>query len=374
MKFFAILAAAILVSSASAKEFFIYFGTFTNAMSQGIYVARLDADTGKISEPELAAETYSPCWIAVAPDQKHMYAANSVKTFNGEAAGEISAFALDANSGHLNFLNAKSSGSAGPCCTSTDADGRFLFAANYAGGSVKSFRVNADGSIGADASVVLHHGSGPNTNRQASAHPHFICVDPSNKFALACDLGTDKVVIYKFGPDGALVEHATASVPPGAGARHLAFSRDGKTAYVVNEMGCSISRFKWDAERGELKLQDTVSALPPDVTVQPGYTAAEIMVSPDGRFLYTTIRGHDSVSVFEIGKHGALKFVQNVSSGGNVPRGLGLDPTGRWLFTGHQKSNNAVEFAVDEKTGEISPTGRELKIGSPVDVKFVEIR
>jgi 6-phosphogluconolactonase len=139
-------------------------------------------------------------------------------------------------------------------------------------------------------------------------------------------------------------------------------------------MGCSVSRFSWDAGRGELKLQETVSVLPPDVAVQPGFTAAEVLVSPDGRFLYTTIRGHDSVSVFEIGNGGKLKFVQNIPSGGKVPRGLGLDPTGRWLFTGHQKSNNAVEFAVDKETGEISPTGRELKIGAPVDVKFVEIR
>jgi 6-phosphogluconolactonase len=249
-----------------------------------------------------------------------------------------------------------------------------LFAANYGAGSVKSFQLDADGSMAADASLVQHHGSGPNTNRQASAHAHFICTDPSNKYALACDLGMDKVVIYRISPDGSLVEHSSAAVPPGAGARHLVFSHDGKFAYVVNEMGCSISRFDWNARRGELKLQDTVSALPPGVAAQTGFTSAEILVSPDGKFLYTTIRGHDSVSVFEIGKAGRLNFVQNISSGGNVPRGLGLDPTGHWLFTGHQKSNNAVEFAVDEKSGKISPTGRELKIGAPVDVKFVEIK
>ena len=198
--------------------------------------------------------------------------------------------------------------------------------------------------------------------------------DPSNRFALACDLGTDKVMVYKL-TDGILTPNDPpfATVPPGSGARHLAFSHDTKFAYVINEMACMITTFAWDSEKGKLNLIETVSALPPGVAVQNSFTAAEILVSPNGKFIYATIRGHDSVSVFAADTHsGKLTFVQNISAGGKVPRGLGIDPTGRWLVTANQKSENVVEFAIDAATGKLSPTGQELKIGSPVDVKFVQ--
>jgi 6-phosphogluconolactonase len=377
MKLYAILTAAVLAWSASAKQFFVYFGTYTSELCRGIYVARLDADTGKISDPELAAETPSPCYLAVSPDGKFVYAANSVKTFTDEFVtngGAVSAFAVDKSSGQLALLDQKSSSGAGPCHVSTDATGKILFVANYGDGSFKLFSIETNGAIGEDSNRAQRFGHGVNSNRQSSAHAHCICADPSNKYALVCDLGTDEVMAYPF--EAAITRFqvnkaGAGAVPAGAGARHLAFGRDEKTLYVINEMGCSISRFIWDAKRGRLMLLETISALPPRVAMRPNYTAAEILVSPDGKFLYTTIRGHDSVSVFEVGDQGSLNFVQNVPSGGNVPRGLGLDPTGRWLFTANQKSNNAVEFAVDEKTGKISPTGRELKIGAPVDVKFV---
>ena len=372
---FCALALMAFATAVPAKIFLVYFGTYTNALSQGIYVARLDAQTGKLSTPELAAETPSPCFINLSPDGKFLYAANSVTTFNGENAGAVSAFAVDKKSGQLALLNQKSSGGAGPCHLSVDATGKILLAANYSGGSVKSFSLNADGSLGADGSVIQQHGSSVNTNRQAGPHAHFICADPSNHFALACDLGADKVMIYKIGADGALMEHSFAVVPPGAGARHLAFGRDGKFAYVINELGCSLSQFRWDAGAGELTLVETVSALPPGVAVQNNFTAAEILVHPSGKFVYATIRGHDSVSVFAADKKsGRLTFLQNLSSGGQLPRGLGIDPTGRWLFTGNQKSDNAVEFSINPQTGELAATGHAWRIGSPVDVKFVALK
>jgi 6-phosphogluconolactonase len=369
VKIFTAFAFTLLAVSVPAKDFLVYFGTYTNALSRGIYVSRLDADTGKISAPQLAAQTPSPCFINFSPDGKCLYAANSVK-FHDENAGTVSAFAVDKKSGALKFLNDKSSGGIGPCHVSTDAGGKFLFAANYGGGSVKSFLLNADGSLGADGSVVPHHGTSVNTNRQSAPHAHFICADPSNRFALACDLGADKIVIYKIAADGTLAENFFASVPPGSGARHLAFSRDGKFAFVVNEMGCSVTTFSW--HDGNMAEIETVSLLPADVPLKKEFTAAEIRVHPSGKFIYATVRGHDSVSVLAADeKSGRLKLIQNLSSGGKVPRGLGVDPTGRWLFTGNQKTDNAVEFAIDPASGKISPTGAELKIGSPVDVNFV---
>jgi 6-phosphogluconolactonase len=373
VKFFCVLALFAFAASVPAESFLVYFGTYTNASSRGIYVSRLDAATGRLSAPELAAETPSPCFLAVSPDEKSLYTANSVKTFNAENAGAVSAFAIDESSGRLTLLNQKSSGGAGPCAVNVDATGKILLAANYGGGSVKSFLLETNGEIGADGSIIRHVGSGINLNRQAGPHAHFITADPSNRFALACDLGTDKVMIYKM-TDGILTPNETpfATVPPGSGARHLAFSRDGKFVHVINEMGCTITTFAWDADKGKLELVETVSALPPGAAAQADFTAAEILDHPSGKFIYATVRGHDSVSVFAADvRSGRLTFLQNISAGGKVPRGLGIDPTGRWLMTANQRTDNAVEFAIDAATGKLSPTGQELKIGSPVDVKFV---
>ena len=351
----------------------VYFGTYTNSLSRGIYVARLDGDTGRLSAPELAAETPSPCFLAVSPGNKFLYAANSVPVFQGEKTGAVTAFAIDPGSGKLKWLNQTSSGGAGPCHVSVDATGKVLLVANYGSGSVKSISLNSDGSLGPGGLFFQLHGSGVNPGRQSGPHAHFITTDPANRFALACDLGTDRVLIYRLA-DGILTSNNPpfAVVPPGSGARHLAFSRDGKYVHVINEMGCTVTTFAWDADNGNLALVETVSALPPGVAAETRFTAAEILVHPSGQFVYATVRGHDSVSVFAADvASGRLTFRQNLPCGGQVPRGLGLDPTGRWLIVANQKSDNVVVFAVDAVTGKLSPTGQELKIGAPVDVKFV---
>jgi 6-phosphogluconolactonase len=375
--FFVTLTFVVVATNLSAKEWFVYFGTYTNAISRGIYVSRLDVETGKLSAPELAAATPSPCYLAVSPDNKFLYAANSVKSFSGCATdngGAVSAFAIERHSGQLTFLNQKCSGGAGPCHVSVDATGRVLFIANYGDGSTKAYGLETNGAIGIGGDRVARSGHSVNTNRQASAHAHFISADPSNRFALVCDLGTDEVISYPFDTNTARLYVSrieVGAVPSGAGARHLAFGHDGKSIYGLNEMGCSVSRFEMD-EKGRLYPWETIPALPVEVPVLASYTAAEILFSPDGKFVYATIRGHNSISVFAVdAANGHLKLVQNIACGGKTPRGLGLDPTGRWLIAANQQSGNVVEFSVDATTGKISPTGQELKIGSPLDVKFV---
>jgi 6-phosphogluconolactonase len=372
-----LLAVAVMAATASvsARDFWAYFGTYTNALSQGIFVSKLDADSGKFSPPELAAATPSPCFVTLSPDGKHLYTSDSVRVFDGQNVGSVSAFAVDRASGKLTLLNRKSSGGVGPCHVSVDASGKVLLTANYGDGTVKSFRLEPDGSIGADGPVLQHHGSSVNTNRQLSAHAHFITTDPGNHFALACDLGMDKVMIYRLNTaEGTLAPNdiSSGSVPPGSGSRHLAFSKDGKFAYVINEMGCSVTTFAWDGKKGALTPLETISALPSHSPLQVSYTGAEILVHPTGKYVYGTVRGHNSVSVFSAEKKtGRLTLIQNVPCGGNFPRGLGIDPTGHWLVAGNQKSDNAAVFAIDAKTGKLTPTGQSLTIGSPVDVKFV---
>ncbi len=376
----AVMLAALTFAIASpAKEFYVYFGTYTGAMSKGIYVSRLDADTGTLSAPELAAETPSPSYLAIAPGGKFLYSGNTVNTFHddcAEHAGGVSAFAIDPATGHLALLNQKCSGGDDPCHVNVDASGRVLLIANYGSGSLKTFLLETNGSIGAEGTCAVRTGHSVNPSRQEAAHAHFICAAPDNRFVLLCDLGTDQVAVYPFDAHKATLQVGDLkafSVPPGAGSRHLAFSPDGKFIHVVNEMACSVSTFAWAANTGSLELIETVPALPSDVALRPAFTSAEILVHPSGKIVYATIRGHDSVTVFAAdAESGRLTFVQNISSGGKVPRGLGIDPTGRWLITGNQRTGNAVEFAIDPATGKLSPTGQELKIGSPVDVKFVE--
>ena len=368
--FVLLIAAALPVfPAASAGDFFVYFGTFTNELSKGIYVSRLDPDTGKLSAPELAAAAASPNFLAVSPAGRRLYAA----TRGAGAGGTVIAFAVDGRSGRLTRLDQKSSGSAGPCHVSVDAAGKTVLAANYNDGSVKSFQVNPDGRL-TDGTVIQHHGHSVNPSRQAGPHAHCVLPAPTGRFALACDLGLDQVMIYKLNPASAALAANTpafAAVPPGSGPRHLAFSPNGKNVYVVNEMGCTVTTFAWDGLAGTLTAAETVRLLPPSEPVKAAYTAAEIAVSPDGRFVYATVRGHDSVSVLAVdGKDGRLAPVENVPCGGKFPRGMGIDPTGRWLIVANQKSETVTVFGINAATGRLAPTGQVLSVGAPVDVEF----
>ena len=341
---------------ALAKDFFVYFGTFTNESSQGIYLSQLDTDTGKLSRPELAAATPSPNFLAVSPDGRLLFAATRVETFQGMTGGAVSAFAIDGHTGRLKLLDQKFSGGAGPCYVGVDAGGRNVLVANYPGGSVKSFHVNPDGRL-TDGTFIQHHGSSVNTNRQSVPHAHCLVAAPGGRFALACDLGMDKVMIYKLDPTNAALtanEPAFAAVTPGSGPRHLAFSPDGKTAYLVSEMACTVTVFAWDGLNGKLDERETVSLLPPGVAVTDAFSAGEIAVRSDGRFVYATVRGHDSVSVLAVdGNSGRLSLVENVPCGGEIPRGMGIDPTGRWLIVANETSGTVTVFGINDANVEV---------------------
>ncbi len=369
------LALLMLTTTLRAKEFLVYFGTYTEGLSKGIYVSRLDSASGRLSEPQLAVTTPDPSYLAIAPDKKHLYAANEV---SGPKDGLVSAFTIDRRSGQLTLLNQKDSGGISPCHVSVDAEGETVLVANYNSGNAKSMPLTDDGRIGDGGSLVVYQGHGPNSDRQTSPHGHFLATDPANHFALGCDLGTDKVMVYRLNPEDSTLTPNNppfAVVPPGSGPRHLVFSRDGKFVYVLNEMGCSVSLFHWDAKSGTLSPEETVSALPTGSPLEKAYTSAEILVHPNGKFVYVSLRGHDSISVFAVDpKTHQLTLIQNISSGGKVPRGLAIDPTGHWLIAANQKTDNVVEFGVDVTTGKLTPNNTSYQVGSPVDVKFVKAR
>ena len=371
-----LVCALALQSIAGAQaDVLVYFGTYTGEKSKGIYVSRLNPATGALTEPELAAETANPSYLAVHPGSRFLYAANEVGTFNGQNSGSVSAFAIDRGSGKLTALNQEASGGGGPAHLVTDKRGRNVLVANYGGGSVAVLPIRADGTLAKASAFVQHTGSSVDPKRQKEPHAHSINVDPADRFAYAADLGIDRVLIYKFDPaKGSLVANdpPSAAVRPGAGPRHFAIHPKGRFAYVINEMALTITAFNRDEKRGGLTEIETVSTLPPNQSAQTGYSTADVQAHPSGRFLYGSNRGHDTIVVFAIDqKTGKLTLVEHESTQGSTPRAFGIDPSGRYLLAANQRSDSVVAFRIDEKTGALTPTGHTVKVGSPVCVKFV---
>lgn len=379
---FALLPGCLLQARAAAAEptyaagiFLVYIGTYTGPRSKGIYVSRFDAASGKLGVPELAAEAASPSFLAVHPNRRFLYAANEVSDFNGKKSGGVSAFAIDPNNGKLTLLNQQPSGGDGPCHVSVDATGRTVLVANYGSGSIEALPVKQDGRLDVPATFIQHRGSSANKQRQEGPHAHFITTDARNRFALACDLGLDKVLVYKFDPiAGTLAANdpPSASIAPGSGPRHLAFHPNGRYAYVINEIKCTVIAFSYDANRGVLTELQTLSTLPDGESVRPNYSTAEIATHPSGKFLYGSNRGHDTAVVFGINaKTGKLTHLENISTAGKTPRSFGIDPTGRYLLAANQDSDSVVVFRIDQTTGHLTPTGSRIEVGAPVCVVFV---
>lgn len=371
-KIFLFATLACLASALGAKDCFVYFGTFTGDSSKGIYVSRLDMDSGKVSPPQLAVAAESPNYLAVSADGRFLYAVARAASPDSDA---VLAYTIDGQTGSLHLLDQKSSGGGGPSYVGYDAPDHCVLASNYAGGSVKSFHLNPDGTL-VDGTVIQHHGHGTNPARQEEPHPHCFVAAPDGRFALCCDLGLDKVFIYRINPANAALtpnDPPFAAIAPGSGPRHIAFSPDGKSACVLSEMACTATVFDWDGTNGKLTQRQSLSLLPPG-QYQKWFTAAEIAYRPDGRFVYATIRGHNSISVLAVdAKTGNLSLIQNLPCGGDFPRGMGIDPSGRWLIAGNQKSRTATVFGIDAATGRLTPTGQVLNPGDPVDIKFAPV-
>jgi 6-phosphogluconolactonase len=381
--FFVLIAAALVmtvnspVSAASRSktgEMLVYFGTYTGKKSKGIYVSRLDLATGRVSVPELAAEATSPSFLAVHPKGGYVYAVNEVNSVAGKPGGGVSAFSIEPGTGKLLSLNQQSAGGAGPCHLIVDEAGKNVLVANYGGGSIAVLPLGKDGELRAASSFVQHTGSSTDSRRQEAPHAHGIYLDSANRFAFVPDLGLDKVLIYRFdAKKGVLTPNsaAWASVAPGSGPRHFAFRPDGRFGYVINEMLCTVTAFSYDSKRGVLNEVQTVSTLPDTERVKAGFSTAELVAHPSGKFLYGSNRGHDTLVVYAIDrKSGKLTLVEHTSTQGKIPRSFGIDPTGVWLLAANQNSDNVVVFRIDPKTGRLALTGQSVEVGAPVSVVF----
>jgi 6-phosphogluconolactonase len=356
----------------ASMNYWLYVGTYSARGSKGIGLVRFDAGAGAFGPVAVAAELPNPTFQALHPNGRVLYSVSEVRDATGRHGGSVHAFTIDRNTGALGRLNGQSSEGAGPCHVSVDRTGRCVMAANYSSGGVVAFPVDRDGRLRAASSAIQHSGSGPDPKRQQGPHAHSITPSPDNRFALAADLGLDRVMIYRLDPAaGRLTPGAPpwAAVPPGHGPRHVAFHPTLPMLYVVNEMGNTVTAFSIGGPDCALREEQTLTTLA--AGFEGENTGADIHVHPSGRFLYSSNRGEDSIAVFGIGGDGRLAPLGRQATLGRCPRNFAIDPSGAWLLAAHQESDSIVLFRIDAATGALSPVGRACELSMPVCVTLV---
>ncbi len=364
----------------------VYIGTNTgkSSSSKGIYRARFDTKSGHLSQPELAAATTSPSFLAMSPraaNGRILYAVNEGP--DASTSGVVT-FSIDAKSGDLRELGRVPSGAAGPTYVSVDSTGHTVFTANYAGGSVSSYLVQPNGTLSGPVEQIdfkqPRFGKlGPNAGRQDASHPHCANLSPDNRFLLVSDLGKDEITVFSVDPGTArLTLDPTpqfSNGTPGSGPRHLAFHPNGRWLYSINELTSTIDHFLWSATHTQppqamlINTQNSVSTLDPKFSGKS--TGAEIAVEPTGHFLYASNRGEDSLVVFRIDQaNGNLQISQRIGCGGKTPRQFSLDPTGNWIVVSNQNSANVTTFRRDGGTGQLSGPVSSISVDTPVFALF----
>jgi 6-phosphogluconolactonase len=350
----------------------LYVGSYTDAKrAEGVALVQFDTRSGALRLLRSCDAGPNPSFLAIHPNGRVLYAVNEVAERLGQRSGAVSAFSI-ASDGALARVGEQSSQGAGPCYISVDRSGRVVLVANYDGGSVALLPIGKGGGLAPATSVDQHQGHGPDAERQEAAHAHCIVSDPSNRFALAADLGLDRVMLYRLDVAAGSLQHVAdgdAALSPGAGPRHIAFHPRQPLVYVVGELDSTVTTLRFDANAGRLTTFGSQSSLPGGWSGKS--YAADIHVAPAGDVLYVSNRGHDSIAVVSIAQgSGALRLEQTIATGGAWPRNFTLDPTGRWLLVANQNSGSIVVLARDPRSGQLSPTSQRLEIASPVCLRF----
>ena len=373
-----LLAVVCLLESAPGRagaeqvptQFHVLVGTYTQgSKSKGIYQFTLDVETGKASGALLVGEVESPSFLAIHPTQKYVYAVQETASFQGTKSGGVSAFARDGGTGKLTLLNDKTSSGAHPCHLVVDKTGKFVLVANYTGGSVSVLPILPDGKLGEPTAVVQHKGSSVNKGRQEAPHAHAINLDRDNRFAVVADLGLDKLLVYKFDASkGTLTPNEPPALDsgPGAGPRHFAFHPDGKRAFVINELDSTLTALTYDPQKGVLTKGATVSTLPKDFKGKN--STAEVVVHPSGAWVYGSNRGHNSIAGFSAHD---LTPLGHQTHQIKTPRNFVIDPTGKTLLVASQDGNQVIVFRINNKTGELTPTGSVVDVPRPVCLRMI---
>jgi 6-phosphogluconolactonase len=361
----------------SPSGYFVYIGTYTDRVgplgrpSEGIYTFRLNPATGELTPVAVTGGIKRPSFLALHPNGRLLYAVSEM----GDHSGGLSAYALDPATGGLTFLNRQSSHGAASCHLSVDSTGRFVFAASYSSGNIVVLPLEADGRLKPASQVVEHVAPGETPEKHNTARAHMIVQDPSHNYVLVPDLGLDQLKVYRF---DAATGQLTPNDPPyvgvkkGAGPRHIDFHPSGRYAYLINELDGTLGAFAYDSATGRFEHLHTLSTLP------DGYSGpiscADVHVTPSGRFVYGSNRGHDSIAMFAIDPAtGRLTPAGHTSTQGKTPRNFGLDPSGQIMIVANQDTDNLVVFRANTETGALTPTGQVVGVASPICVKFYAI-
>ncbi len=357
-----------------------YVGTYTNQPSpqgrtgEGIYRATLLPASGALRVEGVAARMTNPTFLVLRGDR--IYTIGEVDEHDGEPGGVVAAFAVDPATGDLSLINQQSSGGAGPAFITTDATARVALVANYAGGSVASLPIGPEGALEPPSQVVAppmpHEGPGPVPDRQDAPHAHSIVPDRNNRFAFEADLGADRIYQYTLDPVAGRISADAVEIYdvfPGTGPRHLAFHPSGRWLYVIGELSSTLIVYSYDANNGLLREPKALSLLPAG---WEGFNkSAEVVLSADGRFIYASNRGYDSITVLRVDDDsGTVTLADQYPSGGSFPRHFALDPSGKWLVVANMNSDNLTTFRVDQESGMLVWTGQSVEIPAPVCVVF----
>ncbi|MEP7272604.1 MAG: lactonase family protein [Acidobacteriota bacterium] len=359
---------SVFPPSSSGREWIAYVGTYTRQAGNGIYALRFNSNTGGLTSIGWAGESSNPSFLAVHPNQRFLYSVGE------NSSGTVSAFSTDLRTGKLSLLNTVSSKGNSPCHIAFDRTGRWLFVANYGNGSIAALPVHRDGTLGEASAFIQHAGFPADPGRQKGPHAHSVNISRDNRFLVVTDLGLDQTLVYRFDSTTGTL---TPNDPPfikmaaGSGPRHFAFGAGGQFAYVLNEISVTVTALSYDKRGGSLTEIQTLSALPKESS--GANSGAEIAAHPNGRFLYSSNRGPDSITVFAVDpKTGLLRAVDWVSTQGKTPRNFAIDPTGAFLLAANQNSNSIVVFRIDQRTGGLTETGRVGDIPFPVSLVFAK--
>jgi 6-phosphogluconolactonase len=372
---FSIVLMFSLAASAADTKFFVFVGngappTKNSETPHGeIYVCELDITNGKLTHLHNSPSIKGPGFLEVHPSGDYLYAVGSSVT-SKTGKGVIAAYKIDRHSGQLTFINEQDCGGQGPCHVTIDQTGKYAMLANYGSGGTELIPINIDGSLASPSCYIQHSGNSMNPERQKGPHAHSVNMDPTNTYCLVADLGLDKVFFYKLDRENnKLIPAGDLALPPGSGPRHLAFHPSGKFFFVNNELLNTVSLVSYQADPLKTEILSTTSTLPADW--KQGGSTAETRVSQDGNFVFVSNRGHNSIAVLNFDGKANLKLMTNISSKGEVPRNFNLDPTGKFMIIGNQKTNNVVLYSLEASTLNPTLTGDELKLNNPICIRFL---
>ena len=359
----------------SSNRITAYIGTYTRRESfvdgkaEGIYIYHLDPTSGELTYAATVKGdgTVNPSFLTLAPDKSCLYAVNEITGGKGPH-GTVSAFAIDPETRHLSYLNQQSTHGLAPCYASIEPEGRYCLVANYETGSVCVLPVREDGRLGEATDTVQFSGSGPHPERQSGPHAHMILPSPNRSLILAVDLGTDRLMAFRFDTErGTLIpaDPPWTQMPPGTGPRHMAFHPHRPFTYVISELQSTVTVFHSVEQRGTFEAVQTISTLPDDFKGQN--LGAEIKIAPSGRFVYASNRGADSLAIYAVDQQtGKLSVVGHESSQGIGPRDFTIDPSGALLLVANQDTDTVVSFWINQDSGMLTATGHVAKVPTPV--------